>query len=259
MSRSNEVAIITGDARGIGKGIARIFAENGINVVMAGKDIKKLEKTVNELKLPNVEIYPVKADVAVPADVESLFNKTIEKFGKVDILVNNAGAAESAAKNMVAPITDFDLKVMDEAVSIYYKSVFYCSKRAVKEMKAKKKGVIINISSVDGLVSTPGTVYGPMKAAVIHFTKVLSRELASIPIRVNCICPGLVLTDTPDKLTDHEKDLLSFIPMHKALEPVDIGNLAYFLASDEAKFITGAAITVDEGITADGGWFAFGL
>ena len=259
MSRSNEVAIITGDARGIGKGIARVFAENGINVVMAGNDLKKLEKTVEELKVPNVEIFPVKADVAVPADVESLFNKTIEKFGKVDILVNNAGTAESAAKKMAAPITEFDLKVMDEAVNVNYKSVFYCSRRAVKEMKAKKKGVIINISSVDGLVSTPGTVYGPMKAAVIHFTKVLSRELATVPIRVNCICPGLVLTDSPDKLTDRDKDLLSFIPMHKALEPEDIGNLAYFLASDETKWVTGSIVTVDEGITADGGWFAFGL
>jgi len=259
MSRSNEVAIITGDARGIGKGIARVFAENGINVVMAGNDLKKLEKTVEELKVPNVEIFPVKADVAVPADVENLFNKTIEKFGKVDILVNNAGTAESAAKKMAAPITEFDLKVMDEAVNVNYKSVFYCSRRAVKEMKAKKKGVIINISSVDGLVSTPGTVYGPMKAAVIHFTKVLSRELATVPIRVNCICPGLVLTDSPDKLTDRDKDLLSFIPMHKALEPEDIGNLAYFLASDETKWVTGSIVTVDEGITADGGWFAFGL
>jgi len=259
MSRSNEVAIITGDARGIGKGIARVFAENGINVVMAGNDLKKLEKTVEELKVPNVEIFPVKADVAVPADVENLFNKTIEKFGKVDILVNNAGTAESAAKKMAAPITEFDLKVMDEAVNVNYKSVFYCSRRAVKEMKAKKRGVIINISSVDGLVSTPGTVYGPMKAAVIHFTKVLSRELATVPIRVNCICPGLVLTDSPDKLTDRDKDLLSFIPMHKALEPEDIGNLAYFLASDETKWVTGSIVTVDEGITADGGWFAFGL
>ncbi|MFA5065121.1 MAG: SDR family oxidoreductase [Dehalococcoidia bacterium] len=259
MSKSNEVAIITGDARGIGRGIARVFAENGINVVMAGNDLRKLEKMVKELKLPNIEIYPVKADVSVSRGVDDLFNRTIEKFGRVDILVNNMGSTPSAAIKMAAPITEFDLKVMDEAVNVNYKSVFYCSRRAVKEMKPKKKGVIINISSVDGLVSTPGTVYGPMQAAAIHFTKVLSRELATIPIRVNCICPGLVLTDTPDRLSDHDKDLLSFIPMHKALEPEDIGNLAYFLASDETKWITGSVVTVDEGITADGGWFAFGL
>ncbi|MBN1691024.1 MAG: glucose 1-dehydrogenase [Dehalococcoidia bacterium] len=259
MSESNKVAIITGDARGIGKGIARVFVKNGINVVMAGKDLKKLENTIKDIKLSDVEVYPVKADVAVPANVESLFDKTIEKFGKVDILVNNAGTAEPSGGKMADPITDFDHKVMDEGVNVNYKSVFYCSQRAAKEMKAKKKGVILNIASVDGLVSTPGTVYGPMKAAVIHFTKVLSRELATVPIRVNCICPGLVLKDTPDRLTDHEKDLLKFIPMHRALEPEDIGNLAYFLASDETKWITGSVVTVDEGITADGGWFAFGL
>ncbi len=259
MSQSNKVAIITGDARGIGKGIARVFAKHGINVVMAGNDLKKLEKIAKELKLPDVEIYPVKADITIPADVEQLFDKTLEKFGKVDILVNNAGIAESSAAKMAAPITDFDLKLMDDAVNINFKSVFYCARRAVKEMKAKKSGVIINISSVDGLVSTPDTVYGSMKAAVIHFTKILSRELANIPIQVNCICPGLVLADTADKLTDRDKDLLTFIPMHKALEPDDIGKLAYFLASEEAKYITGSVVTVDEGITADGGWFAFGL
>jgi len=255
MARSNKVAVITGGGRGIGKGIARIFTKRGIDVVIAGRTFEVLEKTAKELKKADIEIYPVKADVSVLSDVEKLFDFTMEKFGKVDILVNNAGIAEP-----IAPITDIDLKLVDDLINIHFKGTFYCSRRAVKEMKAQKSGNIINIGSVEGLESLPGIVYGPMKAAVHQFTKVLSRELAAIPIRVNCIVPGLVLTEMMDELTDRDVDVfLKYIPMHKALVPDDVGYLAYFLASDEARYITGSIITADSGITADAGWYAFGL
>ncbi len=253
MSRSNKVAVITGAGTGIGKGVARVFAKRGIDVVIAGRTFEKLEKTAEELKLPDVEIYPVKADISVISDVEKLFDFTMEKFGKVDILVNNAGIAEP-----MAPITDLDLKLVEDVININFKGQFYCARRAVKEMKARKSGNIINISSIDGLLSFPGTIYGPMKAALNQFTKVLSRELAAIPIRVNCICPGLVHTEMMDGLNDRDIDvLLKYIPMRAIMSSDDIGYLAYFLASDEARYITGSVIAADEGISADGGWYSF--
>lgn len=255
MAKSNRVAIVTGGGRGIGKGVARIFTQRGIDVVIAGRNMEKLEKTAAELKSTKAEIIPIQCDVAVQSQVEAMFDKTVAKFGKVDILINNAGIAEP-----MAPITDIDMKLVEDIINIDFKGVFYCARRAAKEMKQQKSGNIINIGSVEGLISLPGIVYGPMKAAVNQFTKVLARELAAIPIRVNCICPGLVLTEMMDELTDRDVEVfLKYIPMHKALVPDDVGNLAYFLISEEARYITGSIITADSGITADGGWYAFGL
>jgi 3-oxoacyl-[acyl-carrier protein] reductase len=255
MARPNKVAIITGGGRGIGKGIARVFTQKGIDVVIAGRDLKKLEETAAELKSSKAEIYAVKADVSVPADVEGLFDKTLKKFGKVDILVNNAGIPQPAGE-----INDVNLKLLEDIMNINFKGVFLCAQRAVKEMKAQKSGNIINIGSVEGSISLPGTVYGPMKAAVHHFTHVLARELAAIHIRVNCITPGAVLTERSAKATEKQMEsFLKAIPLHKAGEPDDIGNLAYFLVSDDARYITGSVIAADGGTTADGGWFAFGL
>ena len=251
----NKVAIVTGGGSGIGKGITRIFTKHGIDVVIAGRDFAKLEKAAKDLRVAGAEIYPVKCDVAVQSEVESMFDKALEKFGKVDILINNAGIAEP-----MAAITDIDMKLVHDIVNINWMGYFYCARRAAKEMKKQGSGNIINIGSVEGLISLPGIVYGPMKAAVHQFTKVLSRELAALQIRVNCITPGLVLTEMMDGLTDRDVDVfLKYIPMHKALVPDDVGNLAYFLVSEEARYITGSIITADSGITADGGWYAFGL
>jgi NAD(P)-dependent dehydrogenase (short-subunit alcohol dehydrogenase family) len=255
MARSNRVAVITGGGSGIGKGVARIFTQNGIDVVIAGRNLNKLEKTAAELKSSKAEILCVQTDVAVQAQVESLFDRTLEKFGKVDILVNNAGITEP-----VTSITDVDMKLVHDIVNINFKGVFYCARRAAKEMKAQKGGNIINIGAAEGLITFPGLLYGSMKAAVQQFTKVLSRELAAVPIRVNCICPGVVLTETTEKLSGSDLEaFLKNVPMHKALVPDDIGKLAYFLASDDSRYITGSIIAADSGISADGGWFAFGL
>ncbi len=255
MSRSNRVAVITGGGSGIGKGVARIFTQNGIDVVIAGRNLKKLEKTAAELKSSKAEILCVQTDVADQAQVERLFDKTLEKFGKVDILVNNAGIAEP-----LTTITDIDMKLVHDVVNIDFKGVFYCARRAAKEMKARKSGNIINIGAAEGMVSLPGLLYGSMKAAVKQFTIVLSRELAAVPIRVNCVSPGVVLTEKTEGLSgDDLEAFLKNVPMHKALVPDDIGKLAYFLVSDDARFITGSIIAADSGISADGGWFAFGL
>jgi len=255
MARSNKVAVITGGGSGIGKGIAKIFTQNGIDVVIAGRNLKKLEKAAAELKSSKAEILCVQTDVAVQAQVERLFDQTLEKFGKVDILVNNAGITEP-----MGSITDLDMKLAEDIINIDFMGAFYCARRAAKEMKAQKSGNIVNIGATEGLVSLPGTLYGAMKAAVSQFTIVLSRELAAVPIRVNCIRPGVVITEKTQGLSGSDLEaFLKNVPMHKALYPEDIGKLAYYLVSDDARYITGAVIAADSGVSADGGWFAFGL
>ena len=255
MARSNKVAVITGGGSGIGKGIAKVFTQNGIDVVIAGRDLKKLEKAAAELKSSKAEILCVQTDIAVQAQVERLFDKTLEKFGKVDILVNNAGITEP-----MGSITDLDMKLAEDIINIDFMGVFYCARRAAKEMKAQKSGNIVNIGATEGLVSLPGVLYGSMKAAVAQFTIVLSRELAAVPIRVNCIRPGVVITEKTQGLSSSDLEaFLKNVPMHKALYPEDIGKLAYYLVSDDARYITGAVVSADSGVSADGGWFAFGL
>ena len=255
MTRSNKVAVITGGGRGIGKGVARIFTQNGIDVVIAGRNLKKLEKAAAELKSSKAEILCVQTDIAVQEQVERLFDKALEKFGKVDILVNNAGITEP-----MGSITDLDMKLAEDIINIDFMGAFYCARRAAKEMKAQKSGNIVNIGATEGLVSLPGLLYGAMKAAISQFTIVLSRELAAVPIRVNCIRPGVVITEKTQGLSSSDLEaFLKNVPMHKALYPEDIGKLAYYLVSDDARYITGAVVSADSGVSADGGWFAFGL
>ncbi len=254
MMASNRVAIVTGAGRGIGKGIALLFAENGIDVVVAEKNPALLHESVTQITAQGVRGHAVQADVGVLEDVEKIFDFTLDTFGKVDILVNNAGIAQPTTG-----IVDLDLSFLDNIINTDFKGVYYCSRRAAKEMVRQKSGNIINISSVHGLLPLPCIVYGPMKAAVIMFTRILARELAGNNVRVNCIAPGYVDTSMAADQGDRDISLfLKYIPMHAALKPRHIAELAYFLASDKAEYITGAVIPADAGATSDGGWYAYG-
>ena len=254
MASSNKVAIVTGGGRGIGKGIALHFAKNGIDVVVLGRGYDKLEQTVGEIKALGGNGLAVRADVGLLDDVETAFDKVIERFGKIDILVNNAGIAQPTN-----PITELDLSYLDNIINTDFKGVYYCSRRAAREMKPHKSGSIINISSVHGLISLPCIVYGPIKAAVNMFTHILARELAGYMIRVNCIAPGYVQTQMAADQGDRNIELfLKNIPMHVPIMVEDIAELAYFLVSDKSRYITGAIIAADAGVTSDGGWHGYG-
>lgn len=254
MPGSNQVAIVTGGGRGIGKGIALLLAKNKIDVAVFGRTYNKLEETVKEIEALGGKALAVKADVGVLGDVEKAFDKTLEKFGRVDILVNNAGIAQPTN-----PITELDLSYLDNIVNTDFKGVYYCSRRAAKEMIPQKSGNIINISSVHGLIPLPCNVYGPIKAAVNMFTKILARELAQYMIRVNCIAPGYVQTQMAADQGDRNIELfLKNIPMHVTMMVEDIAELVLFLVSEKARYITGAVIAADAGVTSDGGWHAYG-
>jgi 3-oxoacyl-[acyl-carrier protein] reductase len=251
---TNRVAIITGAGRGIGRGIALLFAQNGIDVVVAEKNPDLIDDAVAKISACGVRCLGVQADVGVLTDAERIFDTAIAAFGRVDILVNNAGIAQPTTG-----IVDLDLTYLDNIINTDFKGVYYCSRRAAREMGLQKSGNIINISSVHGLIPLPCIVYGPMKAAVIMFTRILARELAGQNVRVNCIAPGYVNTNMAADQGDRDISLfLKYIPMHAAMVPDDIAELAMFLASDKARYITGAVIPADAGATSDGGWYAYG-
>jgi NAD(P)-dependent dehydrogenase (short-subunit alcohol dehydrogenase family) len=243
MLLKDKVAIVTGAAKGIGKGIALEFAKEGCNVVVSDIDIAESEKVVEEIKKFNVDGLAIKCDVSKKDDVENLINKSIEKFSKLDILVNNAGIYP------FKPFMEMTEEEWDKIISVNLKSIFLCSQSALKVMKDSSK--IINISSIAAFVGFEGlTHYCASKGGIVSFTRALALELAPRNINVNAIAPGAI--DTPGASNPDEKvkaQTISAIPLNRMGEPLDIAELAVFLASDKSDYITGQTITIDGGWT----------
>lgn len=241
----NKVALITGAARGIGKAIAKKFAENGYNVVInyvsAKTDIKTLTKEFEDL---DVKVLLVKADVSNKEEAEGLVNQTIEKFGKIDVLVNNAGITKD---NLLMRMSEEDFeKVLD----INLKGTFLITKFATKYMMKKRCGSIVNLASVVGVAGNAGQCnYSASKAGVIGFTKSIAKELASRNIRANAVAPGFIKTDMTDVLSDNVKENInSQIPLKRMGTAEEVAKLVYFLGTAESSYITGQVINVDGGM-----------
>ena len=241
----NKVALITGAARGIGKAIAKKFAENGYNVVInyvsAKTDIKTLTKEFEDL---GVKVLLVKADVSNKEEAEGLVNQTIEKFGKIDVLVNNAGITKD---NLLMRMSEEDFeKVLD----INLKGTFLITKFATKYMMKKRCGSIVNLASVVGVAGNAGQCnYSASKAGVIGFTKSIAKELASRNIRANAVAPGFIKTDMTDVLSDNVKENINAqIPLKRMGTAEEVAKLVYFLGTTESSYITGQVINVDGGM-----------
>ena len=241
----NKVALITGAARGIGKAIAKKFAENGYNVVInyvsAKTDIKTLTKEFENL---GVKVLLVKADVSNKEEAEGLVNQTIEKFGKIDVLVNNAGITKD---NLLMRMSEEDFeKVLD----INLKGTFLITKFATKYMMKKRCGSIVNLASVVGVAGNAGQCnYSASKAGVIGFTKSIAKELASRNIRANAVAPGFIKTDMTDVLSDNVKENINAqIPLKRMGTAEEVAKLVYFLGTSESSYITGQVINVDGGM-----------
>lgn len=241
----NKVALITGAARGIGKAIAKKFAENGYNVVInyvsAKTDIKTLTKEFEDL---GVKVLLVKADVSNKEEAEGLVNQTIEKFGKIDVLVNNAGITKD---NLLMRMSEEDFeKVLD----INLKGTFLITKFATKYMMKKRCGSIVNLASVVGVAGNAGQCnYSASKAGVIGFTKSIAKELASRNIRANAVAPGFIKTDMTDVLSDNVKENInSQIPLKRMGTAEEVAKLVYFLGTAESSYITGQVINIDGGM-----------
>ena len=239
---TNKTAIVTGATSGIGKGIVIRFAEEGAKVVFCGRRKETGDRIAEELKGKGYDVLFVQADMTKLADVEKLFQVTIDTYGKLDIFVNNAGMMAQFA------IEDMDIeKDLDRVLDLNLKSYFVTTKYCAKVMKAG--ATIINVASVGGIGATPYLpTYGATKAGVLSLTKSMAKELGPRGIRTNAISPGTIYSEMMQKDSEFTKQSLQLIPLGRGGEPSEIGAVAAFLASDDASYINGANIVVDGGM-----------
>jgi 3-oxoacyl-[acyl-carrier protein] reductase len=238
------VSIVTGAGQGIGQGIALKLTEKGTNVVVSDINIDTATQTAKKVEALGGRAIALKTDVSKRGEVEEMVRATLEEFAKIDILINNAGIARSAT---LLKLTD---EAWDEVLAVNLKGVFYTTRVVAPHMIEAKRGKIVNISSIYGRTGTIGdSNYAASKAGVIGFTKSTARELARHNINVNAILPGMIDTPLLRGIPDHFlQPMIKEIPLGRVGTPEDIANVAAFLASDEASYITGAIIEVT------GGW-----
>ncbi len=237
-----KVAIITGGTRGIGFAIAKKYLENNAKVIIFGSRSETVEKAIEELKSLNdkYEVEGYYPNLTDEQNVENTFNEIESKHGHIDILVNNAGASSRTK------IEDYTDEEYEKVSNLNIKSVYVCSKVAVKYLK-KTKGVILNTSSMVSIYGQPsGVMYPTSKFAVNGMTKSLARELAPLGIRVNAVAPGITNTNMVKNLPKEMIDpLIKTIPLGRIGEPEDIANAFLFLGSDMASYISGLILSVD--------------
>jgi len=245
MELKDKVALITGSARGIGKAIALRLAESGATVVI--NDVTEAgEETSREIQNSGHQSYFIKADITSSAEVNRMVYTIIEKIGRLDILVNNAGITRD---QLTIRMSDDD---WDAVLSVNLKGVFLCTRAALKYMIKQRWGRIINISSISGIVGNAGQVnYCAAKAGIIGITRTVAKEMASRRITVNAVAPGFIETDMTDRLTEKLKEeFAKRIPAGYFGTPRDVAEAVAFLASEEARYITGQVLCVDGGMVS---------
>lgn len=246
MTMKENVALVTGGSRGIGRAICLELASRGANVAVnyAGNE-QAAQETVEACRALGVEAEAFRVDVADPAACDELVKAVKDRFGKVDILVNNAGITRDGLL-MTAKSEDFD-KVLDTNL----KGTYFCMKAVAKLMMRQRYGRIVNLSSVVGLRGNAGqTGYAASKAGILGLTKAAAKELATRNITVNAVAPGFIDTDMTAVLPEKAKEaILASTPMARLGAAEDVANAVAFLASDEAGYITGQVLAVDGGMS----------
>lgn len=241
-----KVAVVTGGSRGIGKAISESLAEAGYFVVINFRSREEEAKEVLDLiKSSGGDGMLYQSDISNYAAVETMMDAIIKETGGIDVLVNNAGITKD---QLMLRMTEDEFS---SVVDVNLKGTFNCVKSVTRSMFKRRSGVIINISSVIGLVGNVGQVnYAASKAGIIGMTKALAKEYAARGIRVNAVAPGFIDTDMTEGLTEDVKNaILEKIPLNCLGAPEDVANLVQFLASDKAKYITGQILAVDGGMT----------
>jgi dihydroanticapsin dehydrogenase len=249
----DRVAIVTGGASGIGSASAFQFAENGAKVVVADIDEPRGREVVDRVKAAGGQAVFVKTDVSSAQSAEAMARAALDRWGRIDILMNNA-AATVLCNEQDRPVHELEEWVWDKMMAVTLKSVFLCSKYVLPAMMKQRRGVVINISSVNALISEPGfDSYTAAKGAVISLTRSMATEYAQYGIRVNAICPGYIITECQRGWYDNNPAARAAAEakhLTRLGRPDDIASMAVYLASDRAEFITGALIPVDGGFTA---------
>ncbi|MEO7299315.1 MAG: 3-oxoacyl-[acyl-carrier-protein] reductase [Verrucomicrobiota bacterium] len=241
---SNQIAVVTGAGRGIGRAIALKFAEEGADVICVSRTAENSEKVAREVRAAGRKAWAYAVDISDSAAVAAIGEKIIGDAGRVDILVNNAGVTKDG---LLMRMSDAD---WDAVLDTNLKGAFSFTKAFTRSFLKQRSGRIINVASVIGLIGNAGQCnYAASKAGLIGFTKSVAREFASRGVTVNALAPGFIETDMTAVLNEEMRaELLKRIPLNSFGQAEDIASAALFLASPAARYITGQVLTVDGGM-----------
>jgi 3-oxoacyl-[acyl-carrier protein] reductase len=244
MRLENKVVMITGAGSGIGRETALLFAKEGAKVVITGRTAEKLEEVCNEIHENGGKAIFKIGDVSKREDMDDVVNTAMNEFGRIDILVNNAGI------NKDALVTTMTKEQWNGVIEVDLTGTFNCIQAVVDVMINQGSGVIINASSISGIYGNIGQVnYASAKAGLIGLTKTLAKELGKKGVRVNAVAPGFTITPMTSKVPDKILEMMKEkIPLHRLAEPIDIAYAYLYLASDEARYVNGAVLSVDGGL-----------
>jgi 3-oxoacyl-[acyl-carrier protein] reductase len=248
MEFTDQVAVITGAARGIGKAIALAFVGEGAKVGLVDVDSEALERLRDEIGARGGQALPLSCDISRSSDVGEMVNRVLGTFGRIDVLVNNAGIIR---RGTIETVTEED---WDRVIAINHNGTFNCCKAVVAPMKRQGGGKIVNVSSISGkmgdITSAPG--YGSSKAGGDALMKTLARQLAPYGIRVNAVAPHAIETEMSAQWSEERrKEMIAAIPLGRLGQPEDVARAVLFLASGAASFITGEILDVNGGALMD--------
>ena len=248
MRLEGKVAWITGGGAGIGRAVAMRFTKEGAKVVVLELDRDRGEAVVEAIKRADGEAALVVGSATEVTDVNRACDVAVERYGGLDILVNNAYFCHGTR------ILDIDQELWDRNIAGCLKSAYLCTRAALPQMVDRGGGSIVNISSVNAIMSFGESAYSAAKAGVISLTKTTAVDYGPEGVRVNAICPGTVITDGWQHVLEKDPEIFERIaevyPLKRVGKPEEIANVALFLASDEASFVTGAVVVADGGVTS---------
>ncbi len=239
-----QIALVTGGGRGIGRSIALHLARAGASVAVTGRTEATLQSVVQEIEGVGGQAIAVVGSVASPDDAQRMVDATLNKFGRLDILVNNAGITRDGLLLRISQ------ENWQEVLDTNLNGTFNMTKFAARVMVKMKYGSIINITSIIGVIGNAGQAnYAASKAGIIGFTKSVAKELASRNITVNAVAPGYVETDMTENISEELKtQMLKHIPVQRIGKPEEVAGVVVFLASPDARYITGQVLCVDGGM-----------
>ena len=247
----NEIAIVTGARRGMGKAHALTLAKLGAKVVVTDISQEECQLVVDEIEKNNGQAMAIECDVSKKQDIDEMIKKTVEKWGKIDVLVNNAGIAQ------FKPFLEITEQEWDKTIDINLKGYFLCAQAVAQEMVKQKSGSIINIASIAmgqvGVGFQNLAHYSASKGGIVAMTETMAIELGAHNIRVNAIAPGVIETPMVDPVKQDKQamqGILARLPLKRIGRSEEVANLVAFLASDASSYMTGSTVVID------GGWLA---
>jgi NAD(P)-dependent dehydrogenase (short-subunit alcohol dehydrogenase family) len=250
MRLENKTAIITGGGTGIGRATAILFAREGAGVCLAGRTLATLEETAAQIRSEGGRVINVACDISKPADVQNMVQAALDHYGKIDILYNNAAVTTGIGKD----ISELSEEEWDSVMAINLKGYFLCSKYVIPHMIQNKGGVIVNCSSISGLVGQPKMgAYNAAKGGVEILTKCMALDFAKYNIRVNALCPAWVESDlNTEKMMDEKltAEVLRLHPIGRIGKQEEIAYAVLYLASGESSWVTGTSLVIDGGYMA---------